>query len=184
MSHAAAFTAARAAVATLDVNPLWGHEKQTAEVRKDVGRILDELEAAIAAEPEEIERLRIKCAVLELDKEKILQDWHDWVFSLPTTKHLSTIGLARKRIEKALSYAERNPLGGPAVIFDAMADRVRAGENFYDVLRDHGFTAIGDARCPYVRGNVTKWCALAAEPSFALSGGVEEQVDYCKELPE
>lgn len=37
------------------------------------------------------------------------------------------------------SYAAVNPLGGPAVIFDSMADRVRAGEDFYHVLADYGF---------------------------------------------
>lgn len=51
MSHADAFAAARDAAAKLDVNPLWGHEKQTAEVRKDVGAILATLEAAIQPTP-------------------------------------------------------------------------------------------------------------------------------------
>lgn len=45
-----AFAAARAAIAALEINPLWGHEKQTAEARKDAGKILDELEAALAAD--------------------------------------------------------------------------------------------------------------------------------------
>lgn len=40
------FTTARAEVAALEVNPLWGHEKQTAEVRKDALAILTRLEAA------------------------------------------------------------------------------------------------------------------------------------------
>lgn len=37
------------------------------------------------------------------------------------------------------SYAAANPLGGPAVIFDSMASRIRAGEDFYHVLADYGF---------------------------------------------
>ena len=36
-------------------------------------------------------------------------------------------------------YRQKNPLGGPAKVFDAMADRVRAGEDYYAVLRDYGF---------------------------------------------
>lgn len=36
-------------------------------------------------------------------------------------------------------YAKANPLGGPAKVFDAMADRIRAGEDYYDVLDDYGF---------------------------------------------
>ena len=36
------------------------------------------------------------------------------------------------------AYAEKNPLGGPARIFEAMAERVRAGEDFHAVLADFG----------------------------------------------
>lgn len=42
--------------------------------------------------------------------------------------------------DAAAEYARRNPLGGPAVVFEAMASRVRAGENFYEVLDDYGFS--------------------------------------------
>jgi hypothetical protein len=41
--------------------------------------------------------------------------------------------------EAAAEYAKRNPLGGPAVVFEAMASRIRAGEDYYDVLDDYGF---------------------------------------------
>ena len=53
---------------------------------------------------------------------------------------------ARKERDEALTalhgikeYRERNPLGGPAKVFDAMADLIRAGEEFYDVLADYQF---------------------------------------------
>lgn len=35
-------------------------------------------------------------------------------------------------------YAKRNPLGGPAKMFDAIASRIRAGEDYHEVLRDYG----------------------------------------------
>lgn len=51
-------------------------------------------------------------------------------------------------------YREKNPLGGPAKVLDAMADRIRAGDDFMAVLRDYGFytademrAAEKDARC-------------------------------------
>lgn len=53
--------------------------------------------------------------------------------------------LANRRIfdlEQAATdpeYAKKNPLGGPARLFDVMADRIRAGENYDEVLKDYGF---------------------------------------------
>ena len=51
--------------------------------------------------------------------------------------------IEEQRIQRAYAspeeYAAANPLGGPARIFDAMAERVRAGEDFYAVLADYGF---------------------------------------------
>ena len=38
----------------------------------------------------------------------------------------------------AKEYAERNPLGGPAKVFDAIAERLRAGEEYHAVLADYG----------------------------------------------
>ena len=40
---------------------------------------------------------------------------------------------------KRAAYKKANPLGGPAKVFDAMASRIRAGEDYYEVLRDYGF---------------------------------------------
>lgn len=47
--------------------------------------------------------------------------------------------------EVAAEYRKRNPLGGPAVVFDSMASRVRAGDGFYAVLKDFGFQMIDGA---------------------------------------
>jgi hypothetical protein len=40
--------------------------------------------------------------------------------------------------EKRAAHAEANPLGGPARMFDAIAERIRAGEDYYAVLDDYG----------------------------------------------
>jgi hypothetical protein len=40
--------------------------------------------------------------------------------------------------EKRAAYAEANPLGGPARMFEAIAERIRAGEDYYAVLDDYG----------------------------------------------
>ena len=37
-------------------------------------------------------------------------------------------------------YEAANPLGGPARMFDAIAERIRAGEDYYSVLADYGVT--------------------------------------------
>lgn len=39
------------------------------------------------------------------------------------------------------AYAAVNPMGGPAVIFRAMAARIEAGEDFYSVIDDYGLQA-------------------------------------------
>ena len=44
--------------------------------------------------------------------------------------------------QPAAEYARKNPLGGPANVFYAMADRIRAGEDYWHVLDDYGFTTL------------------------------------------
>ncbi len=41
--------------------------------------------------------------------------------------------------DPAAAYAKVNPMGGPAVVFRAMASRIEAGEEFQSVLDDYGF---------------------------------------------
>jgi hypothetical protein len=43
--------------------------------------------------------------------------------------------------EKRAAYAKANPLGGPARMFDAIAERIRAGEDYYEVLADYDLQA-------------------------------------------
>lgn len=43
-----------------------------------------------------------------------------------------------KGLRKARQYFVPNPLGGPATLFDAIADRIRAGEDMKSVMADHG----------------------------------------------
>lgn len=38
------------------------------------------------------------------------------------------------------AYEAANPLGGPARMFEAIAERIRSGENYYAVLADYGVT--------------------------------------------
>ena len=54
----------------------------------------------------------------------------------------------REARKKMLRYREKNPLGGPAKVFEAMAGRIRAGEDYYDVLDDYGFMVKPDAPAP------------------------------------
>jgi hypothetical protein len=39
-------------------------------------------------------------------------------------------------------YAAQNPLGGPAKIFDAIADAIRAGDDYHATLRRYGFAEV------------------------------------------
>lgn len=42
-----------------------------------------------------------------------------------------------EHIRASESYAKANPLGGPARMFESMAARIRAGEDYYSVLDDY-----------------------------------------------
>lgn len=46
----------------------------------------------------------------------------------------ASINAAKRRYEAA------NPLGGPARMFEAIAERIRSGEDYYAVLADYGVT--------------------------------------------
>ena len=43
-----------------------------------------------------------------------------------------------KALRKARKYHSPNPLGGPATMFDAIADRMRAGDSMERCMADHG----------------------------------------------
>jgi hypothetical protein len=55
-------------------------------------------------------------------------------------------GTAYDMMREALAerYAGHNPLGGPAKVFDAMADAIRAGDEYHAVLRQYGFAEIAE----------------------------------------
>jgi len=44
-----------------------------------------------------------------------------------------------KRLRKIAEYHKPNPLGGPARVFDFMADMIRAGEDYNFILTEYGF---------------------------------------------
>lgn len=47
----------------------------------------------------------------------------------------------RPALLAAAKYEEANPLGGPATMLEAAARRIRAGEDFHEVLADYGLLA-------------------------------------------
>jgi len=52
----------------------------------------------------------------------------------------------RGELHGIAEYRAANPLGGPAKMFDAIADRIRAGEEYYAVLADYDVTVLGRNR--------------------------------------
>lgn len=64
----------------------------------------------------------------------------------------------RQAIEQAENYQHKNPLGGPAKVFDAMADAIRAGDDYHATLRSYGFLERADKK--------TIDCSGAAGPSI------------------
>lgn len=60
-----------------------------------------------------------------------------WEALLAAEQHIEKLSSGPKE-SAAEEYARRNPLGGPAKVFEAMAARIRAGEDYYAVLEDYG----------------------------------------------
>lgn len=60
----------------------------------------------------------------------------------------SAITALRAAIEQADQYQRNNPLGGPAKVFDAMADAIRAGDDYHATLRLFGFVEQAEKQEP------------------------------------
>ena len=58
--------------------------------------------------------------------------------------------------DPAAEYAKRNPLGGPAGVFRAMAARIEAGEEYYSVLDDYGFSVVNTLSAPDIVPSTSK----------------------------
>ncbi len=71
---------------------------------------------------------------------------------------------ARELDASGEAYAKANPLGGPATMFEAIARRLRAGENYDEVLADYGLARAAEAGdLAKVRALADKWDRQAAE---------------------
>lgn len=60
---------------------------------------------------------------------------------LPSFVEDATTAL-RQALAEPDQYAAQNPLGGPAKVFDAMADAIRAGDDYHATLRRYGFAEV------------------------------------------
>ena len=58
---------------------------------------------------------------------------HDW----SDAEHWEALVVLRAEQQRR-AYAKANPLGGPASMFRAIAERIEAGEEYWAVLRDYG----------------------------------------------
>jgi hypothetical protein len=91
-------------------------------------------------------------------------------------------GTAYDLMREALAdrYSGENPLGGPAKVFDAMADAVRAGDEYHAVLRQYGFAEIAAAQPAPVQEPVATKLETQQFNCFHVSA---EDFQRLKELP-
>lgn len=66
---------------------------------------------------------------------------HSPIFELENTirEALAHAPSEREQPAQQQAYEQANPLGGPAKVFDAMADAIRAGDSYHAVLRQYGY---------------------------------------------
>lgn len=90
---------------------------------------------------------------------------------------LNELAAAQERIrelETALlgvkEYREKNPLGGPAKVFDAMADAIRAGDDFNAVCADYGWCPLDRAIAAEARAEAMAEELHSWERTFCSSG--------------
>lgn len=56
-------------------------------------------------------------------------------------EHAEMVDIA-KRLRKIVKYHKPNPLGGPAVVFEMIADRLRAGHDYSETIADYGLKTV------------------------------------------
>lgn len=87
-------------------------------------------------------------------------------------------------------YREKNPLGGPAKVFDAMADQIRAGDDYRAVMLDYGFCTIESAQADpewikagdgTLHGAIDHWHARAERAEAELASLQERLKDAEKD---
>jgi len=93
--------------------------------------------------------------------------------------------------ERRKAYEAANPLGGPARMFEAIASRIRAGEDYHEVLRDYDLQHISRATASSERAveGVSVETILATADHIEQNGmdlsklgGDEQQEGRCREL--
>ena len=79
-----------------------------------------------------------------------------------------------RELETALlgvkEYREKNQLGGPAKVFDAMADAIRAGDDFNAVCADYGWCPVERAQAAEARAEALKSALLKCREEFCWHG--------------
>ena len=75
-------------------------------------------------------------------------------------------------------YREKNPLGGPAKVFDAMADCVRAGDDFNGVLKEYGFVI--EDECEGLKAEREKLLVMASRMADCINRCQDD--DDCSDL--
>jgi hypothetical protein len=106
------------------------------------------------AKPQENEHMSIE--LMKQWLEAFEKHGHAWLHH--EKQYADAIASMRQAIEQAENYQHKNPLGGPAKVFDAMADAIRAGDDYHATLRSYGFLERADKK--------TIDCSGAAGPSI------------------
>jgi hypothetical protein len=76
--------------------------------------------------------------------------------------------------QPATEYEKQNPLGGPAKVFDAMADAIRAGDSYESVLKLYGYA---EAQKP------AEWVGLTVDEFYDLDDvGRKSVLEYGKAI--
>lgn len=113
------------------------------------GRRFLTLDAAIAAEAREVIRQRHPTEPVEPDVGYPGFHWRELSRSDVLYRRVRRLILSAWKTwyaEQRRSYATANPLGGPAKVFEAAAQRIRAGESLTEVMDDYGLAWTSPAK--------------------------------------
>ena len=98
-------------------------------------------------------RIEMACDYAENPKGMGVHDGMALFHAADIRRLLLVIDHLAKPAAVSKEYAKHNPLGGVARMFDIIADRLRAGEDYYDVLDDYSLQPKGTDDTCMVRPN-------------------------------
>lgn len=97
-----------------------------------------------------------------------------------------------QQLQRIQVYQQKNPLGGPAKVFRAMAECIEAGDDYHVILKEYGFQlrhdgpndAVDAARYRFIRANHDNDVLLSQDAPAGYNGSPYMRLDLAWKVEE